>query len=376
MLLRARELKQLEWVIVACFLLLSLLSLVMVASATRARSTRDYTVVKKQAVWVLLGTVIMLGVAFTPYEGLVEYAWWFYGANILLLGAVLVAGKSALGAQRWLQIGPVPLQPSELAKVFTILFTASNLTRSETSWRKWGDIAKPLVLIALPTLLIYKQPDLGTSLVLPATVLGITYMAGAPGGRIAAVVLSGIGTVAALIVLHFKYGVPLPFKDYQLKRIAVLFDPSIDPLGAGYHIRQSIIAIGSGKLWGKGLFMGDQSQLKFLPEPHTDFIFAVIGEELGFIGAATVLIIYLVLLIRVFQITLAAKDRFGCLVVAGVGCMLGFHVLVNAGMVMGIMPVVGIPLPFVSAGGSSFLSNSIALGLVQSVWVHRRKVPF
>lgn len=375
-MLRTRELRNLDWVILACFLILSVLSLVMVASATRARSTRDYSVVKKQAAWVLLGTVIMLGMAFTPYEGLAEYAWWLYGANIALLGAVLLVGRSALGAQRWIQIGPIPLQPSELAKVFTILFTASTLSRSEVSWRSWGDIAKPLALIAPPTLLIYRQPDLGTSLVLPVTVLGIMYMAGAPGPRLAGLILSGVAAVGALIVLHFNYGIPLPFKDYQLKRIAVLFDPSLDPLGAGYHIRQSIIAIGSGKLFGKGLFMGDQSQLKFLPEPHTDFIFAVIGEELGFVGAITVLLIYLVLLLRVFQIALVAKDRFGCLVVAGVGCMLGFHVLVNTGMVMGIMPVVGIPLPFVSAGGSSFLSNSLALGLVQSIWVHRRKIPF
>lgn len=348
----------------------------MVASATRARSTHDYSVVKKQATWVATGLVLIIGLAFTPYEQWLSHERWLYVVNLGLLLAVLIFGRSALGAQRWLKVGPVVIQPSELAKVITVLSFGAYLSKSDAPPRSWKEIFGTLLYILPSALLIFKQPDLGTSLVLPVVAVGMLYMAGAPGTKLATMICGALALVGGLIWGHFRYGIPLPFHDYQLKRVAVLFDPSLDPLGAGYHIRQSIIALGSGKLVGKGIFMGDQSQLKFLPEASTDFIYAVIGEELGFLGTMGILLVYLVLLLRMLKIASQAKDTYGRLITAGMMSMLAFHVLVNAGMTMGIMPVVGIPLPFVSAGGSSFLANSIALGIVESVYVHRQKIPF
>jgi rod shape determining protein RodA len=223
---------------------------------------------------------------------------------------------------------------------------------------------------------VLKQPDLGTSLAFVAITLGILVAAGAPGRILAPIVVAGLGSVIGAVVAHFRWGLPLPLEDYQLKRLIVFTNPGIDPLGSGYQLRQSIIAIGSGRLVGKGLFAGTQNQLRFLPFQHTDFIFSVIGEELGFIGGIAVLTLYLFVLWRGLRIAAMARDYFGALLSVGVVSMLAFHILINVGMTLGMMPVTGIPLPFMSYGGNSMITNMAAVGLLLNVYMRRHKIVF
>jgi rod shape determining protein RodA len=221
--------------------------------------------------------------------------------------------------------------------------------------------------VGIPFLLVLKQPDLGTSLVFLAIVFGMMFVAGISLRHLGAIV--GAGLVFMPIFWHF-------LKDYQKKRLTVFLDPNVDPLGSGYHIIQSKIAIGSGMLFGKGLFNGTQSQLNFLPENHTDFIFAVIGEELGFVGATIILLLYLVLLYRGIKIAGAARDNFGTLLATGITSMIAFHLLVNVGMTAGIMPVTGIPLPLMSYGVSALTTNLVSIGILLNIYMRRQKILF
>jgi len=230
--------------------------------------------------------------------------------------------------------------------------------------------------MAVPWFLVFRQPDLGTSLVFGAIFLAMLYVAGANPKIIFGASGGGIGAIGLAIYLHYRFGLPIPLREYQIKRITSFIQPGKDLQLSGYHTHQSQIAIGSGRLLGKGLMAGSQNQLNFLPQRHTDFIFSVIGEELGFLGSILVVGLFAILLWRAVQIAGRAKDMGGTLLVVGSVALIAFHVFVNIGMASGIMPVTGLPLPFITSGGSSLLTNCIAVGLILNVHFHRHKINF
>ena len=290
-----------------------------------------------------------------------------YIFSLVMLLAGMFVGQSALGAQRWIQLGPITLQPSEFSKIIMIVSLAALLQEKVGKLNTLSDLLPVAAYVGVPFLLVMKQPDLGTSLVFMAIFFGMIFACG-----INLKLLAGIfGTGIACLPLLWHV-----LKDYQKMRIMVFLDPNVDPLGSGYHIIQSKIAIGSGMLFGKGLFEGTQSQLNFLPENHTDFIFAVVGEEWGFIGTVVLLLLYLVVLWRGIQIARQAQDSFGTLLAVGITSMLAFHVLVNVGMTAGIMPVTGIPLPFMSYGVSALTTNIWAITILMNIYLRNQKLQF
>lgn len=352
-------------------------SLAAIASASYSMNPDDrFFFVRRQLLWLLLAVVAAAVVRVIDYRVLVAWAGPLYVLNLALLGVVVLVGREAQGAQRWIPLGSFAFQPSELAKFTVIVTLAAHLGRREAPLRGLLEAVPYVLHVALPMLLILLQPDLGTSLVLGAVLLGMLYAAGVPGGRLAAVVVAGVLLVAGAIWAHFAWGFPLPLREYQLNRLLVFLQPGRDPLGAGYHLLQSKIAIGSGDFWGKGLFYGTQNQLNFLPNRHTDFIFSVIAEELGFAGGIALLGLYCYVVYRIARVARVAPDLRGGLICVGVATMLTFHVLVNVGMTMGIMPVTGIPLPFVSYGGSALVSSMMAVGLVLNVYGRRHRIRF
>jgi rod shape determining protein RodA len=323
-----------------------------------------------QLAFAIVGFLIMALLAFLDYHLWQRLAWPLYIVNVLILAAVALHGHQALGAQRWIGIGPFVFQPSEPAKLLTILSLGAILADPHRSWSRLRDLWLPLTLVALPTALVMKQPDLGTALVLVAILSAMLFLA-LPK-------LLHFAAYATTVVLGGALAVMTPYflKGYQRQRLLVFLDPKHDPQGAGWSLIQSKIAVGSGELTGKGLYHGTQTQLGFVPAHATDFVFAVIGEELGFLGALLLLGLYALLLaFGVFAIN-AARDRFGMLVAAGVVAMFAFHILVNVGMTIGIMPVTGIPLPFISYGGSSLITCFAAVGIVLNIDMHRDKVLF
>ncbi len=375
---RRRLIQRLDWVLIAAVLVLCFAGLMVVASATRTTPVEGDPLyyVKKQAVWMGVGAVAAAITVAVDYHTLRYLANILYLGNLGLLALVLMVGKTTLGAQRWIQLGPLPLQPSEIAKVVLILTLANLLARKYGKWKSWFDLIPPLGHTAVPMVLIMMQPDLGTSLVFVAVALGMLFVSGTPLKYLGTLVGISVGGFVSSLFLHLNYGLSLPLKDYQIKRLLVFLNPQMDPLSSGYHIIQSLIAIGSGGLTGKNLFGGTQSGLAFLPYQHTDFIFSVVGEELGFLGGVGLLFVYLVLIMRALSIASQAKDSFGALVAAGTASMLAFHVFVNVGMTMGVMPVTGLPLPFLSCGGSSMITNMIAVGLLLNVNLRRHKILF
>ncbi len=352
-------------------LALGVICLLIIASATHANvdgTPGQFDFVMKQGVFMVGGIVIAAVALHFDYRKLYHWVPVLYGINAILLLVVKFAGTSALGAQRWIQIGPFTLQPSEFAKLFMIICLARLLANNKSGFQTWKSLLPVAALMALPTLLIFIQPDLGTSLVFAAITFGMLYICGL---RMKLVQRAFIALVATfpliwIFVLH----------SYQKMRILVLLDPEVDPYGSGYHVIQSKISIGSGGFIGQGLFEGTQSQLNFLPENHTDFIFSVIGEELGFVGAIFVLFLYFILLYRTIMISRASGDAFGSLLACGIFSMWLFEIFINVGMTLGIMPVTGIPLPFMSYGGSALLMNILCVGLLMNIYLRRKKLMF
>lgn len=375
-----RLLKNLDPYLILTVLALSVFGLVVIASATQARwgNWESLVSVKKQLAWISVSLLVLIAVVAFDYNLLRRYSNIFYGCILLTLVWVRFLGEEVLGAQRWIDLGPIQLQPSEFAKVLLILTLADHLARREQQMDSWHDLVPPFLHAGIPVFLVLIQPDLGTSMVFIAILFGMLYVAGTPGKRLLGLGAGGLTAAVAAVVLHLRYGLPIPLKDYQLTRLIVFIDPTNPKyiLREGYHIYQSRIAIGSGQLWGQGLFSGRQTQLKFLPMQHTDFIFTVVGEELGFIGALALLATFFFLLWRITRAILEAKDLYGALLVTGVLSMIAFQVLVNIGMAVGIMPVTGLPLPFLSYGGSSLLTQIIGVGLVLNVYMRRHKILF
>jgi rod shape determining protein RodA len=278
------------------------------------------------------------------------------------------------GAQRWIPLGFFKLQPAEFAKVAVILVLASLLSpsnRDEIGRRQltWPTVFRAVLIVAVPAALILFEPDLGTTLVFGFILFVMLFVGGATWRQMVA--LTAAAALSVFVILERGW-----LARYQLDRIQVLFDPQIDPQGIGYNLRQSKFAIGSGQLFGRGLFAeGTQTSFEYVPEQETDFIFTAVAEQLGFVGAILVLAAFAVIIWRLLVIAANARDRFGALIAAGLAAMMVFHVFVNVGMTIGIMPVTGLPLPFLSAGGSFYLAMTFALGVANSVWLMRTPVP-
>jgi rod shape determining protein RodA len=361
-----RRLRYVDWWLVVATVLLVAIGTVMVWSATRT-ADQPLGLVYARVVHVVVGGLAMAACVALPYRSLGEAWKVIYAGNLVLLALVDVLGRTALGAQRWLVIGPLSLQPSEFAKLGIIVTLAWILSRRREPFHRPMDLVPYLLHVAPAFVLVFLQPNLGTSLVFLAILFAMLFAAGVPGRHLAG--LAGLGVAALPLVWHLL----LP---YQRSRLMVFADPNLDPLGAGYSLIQSKIAIGSGQMWGKGLFEGTQNVLQFLPMQHTDFVFAVIGEEFGFVGGVAILLLFWVWLMRALRIAFVARDPFGAYLTVGIVSMVAFHVFVNVGMTIGIMPVTGIPLPFLSYGGSALVTNLSAAGILLSVAIRRRKIEF
>lgn len=382
-----RSFKNLDFLFVLFTLLLLAASLTILSTASiNVMRSNPLHYVQTQTIWILSGLVISVVVALIDYQKWQHLRWWIYGFNLVLLLIVIFFGDTAKGATRWIYVTPsIGIQPSEFAKVFIILTFADFLIYREGKLNNFSDFVAPFLFILMPMFLIFKQPDLGTALVFIAIFIGMMFVAGANPWKFGGLIVGGAVTTFVMLWIHmaesiprwlqWAKAIPLPLQEYQLKRLIVFVNPEADKTGDGFHILQSLWAIGSGELWGKGYRMGTQGQLNFLPEHHTDFIFSVVGEEFGFIGTITLLFMFLIFLLRSINIALKSRDRYGMLVVTGVVSMFTFHILVNVGMTSGIMPVTGIPLPMISAGGSAMWANMIAIGLILSVNLrHQRRM--
>ncbi|MBO9450883.1 rod shape-determining protein RodA [Tropicibacter sp. R16_0] len=320
-----------------------------------------------------LGLAVMMFVAMVPIWFWRNMAVVAYLISIVLLIAVEFFGAVGMGAQRWIDIGFMRLQPSELMKITLVMLLAAYydwLPGNKTSRPFW--VLVPVVMILFPTFLVLRQPDLGTSILLMTAGGGLMFLAGVHWAYFAAVIAAGVGLVTAVFQSRGTDWQLL--KNYQYRRIDTFLDPSSDPLGAGYHITQSKIALGSGGWTGRGFMQGTQSRLNFLPEKHTDFIFTTLAEEFGFVGGFSLLGLYSLIILFCIVTALATKDRFSSLVTLGISINFFLFFAVNMSMVMGLAPVVGVPLPMVSYGGSAMLVLMVAFGLVQSAHIHRPRL--
>lgn len=349
---------------------LSAFGLLMIYSAT---SSAGYVGMERQMIFVAAGVTIYLIISNIDYRELKNVIPII--AVIVLLGLFAVYFFPAInGAQRWIPLGFFNLQPAEFAKVAVILLLAAILSpsnRDEVGRRQltWPTVFRAISIVALPAALVLFEPDLGTTLVFGFILFVMLFVAGATWRQMLA--LTGAAGLGVVITLQEGW-----LEDYQLDRIEVLFNPSIDPTGIGYTMQQSKMAIGSGQLFGRGLFAeGTQTSFEYVPEQETDFIFTAVAEQLGFVGGILVIAAFAVIVWRLLVIAVNARDRFGALIATGLAAMMVFHVFVNVGMTIGIMPVTGIPLPFLSAGGSFYLAMTLSLGIANSVWLLRTPVP-
>ncbi|RQD55519.1 rod shape-determining protein RodA [Desulfonatronovibrio magnus] len=332
------------------------------ASAFRVGDGMALTIFyQRQIIWGGISLVFMLAVMLFDYRHLKTVSWSVYMLALFFLVIVLFWGKSIYGAQRWIDLGIFNFQPSEFAKIGVLLMGAAFLARHKPPLG-FKDLCKIMVIVLVPAYLITRQPDLGSALLLIFLICGMVLFHGIKKSLFKIILL----TLPLIAPLGWMF-----LKDYQKTRLLSFLDPSQDPLGSGYHVIQSQIAVGSGGFWGKGFMEGTQSQLRFLPEKHTDFAFSVFGEEWGFIGAVALLSLFCFFLYQIFLCSQEAKDRFGSLLCAGVFFYFFWQILINIGMVLGLMPVVGIPLPFISYGGTSMLVNFIMIGLVLNVSMRR-----
>ena len=355
-----RKMLQINWGLILIVTATAAIGLAMLYSAANG-SWNPWA--GRQLIRFGVGLAVLIVIALVDIRFWWRYAFLIYGALLCLLVAVEVFGSVGMGAQRWINLGVIRLQPSELMKVGLVLALARYFHGLSTE-----DVGRipylivPLILVVLPTALVLKQPDLGTALFLIMIAGAIFFVAGVKLWKF--VVVLGAGGAAVPIVWS-------TLRSYQQKRILTFLDPESDPLGAGYHILQSKIALGSGGMFGKGFMQGSQSHLNFLPEKQTDFIFTVLAEELGMAGGLALLGLYVLMMIYGFAIGLRARLHFGRLVALGITSMVFFYVFINIAMVMGLIPVVGVPLPLISYGGTAMLTLMIGIGFLINVYVHR-----
>jgi rod shape determining protein RodA len=355
-----QKLAQVNWAMVLLVCLVAAVGFVMLYSAAGG----DFDPwADRQMVRFAVGLVLMLSVAVVDIRIWLRYAYLIYAGALALLVAVEIAGEIGMGAQRWIDLGFFQLQPSELMKVALVLALARYFHGLEIdSVGRVLPLVPPLALVAMPALLVLKQPDLGTAGMLIMGGGALFFAAGVRLWKFGVLLAGGLAAIpVAWNLLH----------DYQKNRVLTFLDPERDPLGSGYHILQSKIAFGSGGVFGKGYLLGTQSHLNFLPEKQTDFIFTMLAEEFGLVGALTLLLIYAVLIGYGFAIALRSRSHFGRLLAMGLTFNLFLFVFINTAMVMGVIPVVGVPLPLISYGGTAMLTVLIGFGLIMSVYVHR-----
>jgi rod shape determining protein RodA len=353
---RLAHLAEVRWWLLAAALALAAIGLATIRSAS-AELPADYF--SRQLLWIGIGLVGMVVAFGFNYHRLLAFAWPLYGFSLAALALVLAFGHQAGGSQGWFRLGSVGLQPSEFAKLATTLVLTRYLAGLNQRELALPQIATVLAIAGAPILLVAAQPDLGGAAMFGPMVAGLLLVAGVRvrvlvAASAIALVLGGLG---------WSFGM----KDYQRERVLTFLSPARDPLGAGYQVRQSKIAVGSGELAGKGYMQGTQSQLRFLPARHTDFILAVLAEEWGFVGVAAVFALYALLLGNAAMVAMRARDRAGILLVVGLAAVTAFHVLYNSAMIIGLVPMTGIPLPFLSYGGSFTLVNFVTVGLVLGV---------
>lgn len=358
---RPGNVKDFDWALVSLALVLCGVGVLQIYSATLGTVWHDAWL--RQSLFVAAGLLTLFAVARLDYHVLLERSPWLYLCSVAALVLVLVVGRTVFGSRRWIPLpGGFTLQVSEFAKLVVILLAARYLSELPGDRLRGRDLLKLGALVAIPMALVAKQPDLGTALTYAAIAAVGMFVAGLHWRHVAVLI------VAAVLTLPVAWHV---LKDYQKERLVSFLDPGRDPLGSGYQVIQSKIAVGSGGIWGKGVTRGSQAQLRFLPVPHTDFIFAAFAEEHGFVGVIAVLGLYFLLLMQIIQNAQMASDRAGMYICVGVFALLLFHILVNVGMLVGRMPVTGIPLPLMSYGGSGVLTTFAMLGLVNSVRLRR-----
>jgi rod shape determining protein RodA len=361
-----RFISHFDWgTLILTLLLVSLSILLLYSTAASSRTYGLSSICLKQLSWLGLGLAVISITLWCDYQSLSRYAYVFYGLVVASLIAVLLFAPVINGAQRWLSFGPWRLQTSELVKPALILVLARYLSRDRkqpTMPLTLRDLFVPLALVSLPCGLIAKQPDLSTAMVLLAILCIMVIITGLQHKTMLCLGVLGLSALPAMWYT---------LKDYQRERLLALVNPQADLLGAGYHSWQSKIAIGSGGLWGKGLLAGTQSRLNFLPEKHTDFIFAVLAEELGFVGVCVALSLFALLLMHGLAIAYHSRDRLGTLIATGIVTMLAVQICLNIGMTIGLLPIIGIPLPLMSYGGSSLLTTCFCLGLLMNIRMHR-----
>lgn len=346
-------------------LALNVIGLINLYSATHGLFSKDkMDLFKMQIAWLSIGWTFYLGITLIDYKNFLRFAYVLYGLNVAALVAVSLIGKTSLGATRWLDLGFFRYQPSETMKlVLVMVFARIFQTKSYPKGMRMVDLAWPTFLFLVPWVLTVKQPDLGTAMLLAFITMTTFLFVGVRRAILIFAVI--IAAIAAPIVWNFG------LKEYQKNRVLTFLSPGRDPRGTGYNSIQSKIAVGSGKVLGKGFKKGTQSQLEFLPERHTDFIFSVLSEEHGFIGSMTTLGLFLILWLMSLRIAMQARDKAGALLVVGTNAYMFWHVIVNMGMVIGLLPIVGCPIPLLSYGGSSMLTTMVGLGLISSVAYRR-----
>lgn len=352
---------QFDWLLFSCIVVLSAIGLLNLHSAT---ASTELTLVRQQIVWLVVSGVAFFVTALVDYRVFYRLAYPMYGVGVAALGLVLVIGKSVNNSRRWLYFFGMAVQPSEMMKVLMIVALAKYLHDDPAvDGRSLRHLVLPFVLVGLPAVLILKEPDLGTALLLFLLFLSLMLLI--------KLKLRSMVLLLLVAIVSFPIAWSYLLRDYQKQRIYTFLDSSSDPVGAGWQSRQSLFAVGSGQVTGKGYMHGTQNQLHFLPERWTDFPFAVWAEEWGFIGCLVLLASYLVLLLWLVRLARLARDRFGAVICLGVAALIFWHMLINIAMVTGLGPVVGVTLPLISYGGSSLLTSMCALGLAMNVSIRR-----
>ena len=363
MIIDKRKYKDFDAVLLMMAFIIFLIGLLTIHSATQAKNLALYEgYAFKQFTWMGIGILLLVITIKVSYHKFLDLAYILYLVNVLLLILVLIMGHIRLGAQRWFSIAGFAFQPSEFMKISFILALSSYVGQKKGAMESVESLIIPFILFAVPFVLVLLQPDLGTALLLVPVFFAILFIGGAKPKYLIRAILFGMACMP--VFWHF-------LRSYQKQRLMVFVNPNADPLGAGYTIIQSKIAVGSGGLIGKGWLNGTQNQLNFIPERHTDFIFSVIGEEWGFFGALALVLLYVLVAHRAFNIGNLTSDRYGKCIASGIAVLLSLQVIINIGMTIGLMPVVGIPLPLVSYGGSSLLATFIAIGLLLNVGMRR-----
>lgn len=345
-----------DWSLIATTFAIILIGLLCLYSSARVTSPAIFY---KQILWILVGIIIMAVVFIVDYRVLMYSAWPLYVFMVVTLILVLLVGREISGARRWLSLGPLGIQPSEFAKIIVIIWMGYwGETRKHIRGYGFRELIIPVFFMLVPIVLILAEPDLGTASIVAFIALIMFLLLGI---KYSTMIVSGIVLIS---IMPFAW---LSLKDYQRLRLLSFFNPSRDPLGSGYHAMQSKIAVGSGGFIGKGFLHGTQTQLRFLPEHHTDFIFSVVAEEWGFMGSALLIVLYIILITKIIAMGTKAKDRFGSLLCFGIAGYFTLHIFINIAMAIGIFPVVGVPLPFISYGGSFMLMNLICIGLILNI---------